>query len=436
MAAGISSGTAEPADCHGADAVPDLADLLATDALLDRLGDRLSFRATAPDDLFGDGSFATAGATAGGTGRSATGAGLGSDESDPLFGALLTWQQDLRLDDVPPLPSLGRADWALRRGRPRSHWKVLAVAAAIVLLLVSTAGVGSRLAKPGDLLWPVTRALWSDRVTSAEAGDKARLALERARAKVSSGDLTGAAVVLTSVPIEIVRVQPRDGRDELDREYSSLASQVPLLPTASGGNAPRVDPGDSDRTDGRGALPAPQIAPGAATTGTAASTRSATRTATTHPAPTSGSRPTSPPAAARTPEHPSTIPSAPATSTGIAPSSPVTSETSAPQTTAEPPTQGSTTEPTPTPTTEPVPTTGESTGTEPPAGTSSSSSSTSTTSSGILQIPVSSSASTTSTASTLAGPLQSAQDADTAAAQGAQQQVVAQNQAALQDSAN
>ena len=145
---------------------------------------------------------------------------------DAVASLLASWREDLRPDDLPAVPSLGRADWALRRGQRRGFRPMVAAAAAIAMLLVGSALVGSRMARPGDPLWGLTRVLWTDRVDSADAEHAAQDGLTSAQDELNKGHLSGASIALTFVSATLPRVQSRDDLDQIRRTYESLASQV------------------------------------------------------------------------------------------------------------------------------------------------------------------------------------------------------------------
>lgn len=200
----------------------DIAAVRADDELLDRI--RADF--TAGHDLF----------------EVHVGAGPGFWSVDAMETLLTAWQDELSAAPMPATPSLGKADWALRKGRRQGLRPMIAVGAAICALLIGSAGVGSRLARPGDALWPLTTVLWSDRVASAHAGEKVTRQLNVASSALDLGDPTGASTALTSVSVDLPEVQSLDGHDRLSASYVQLKDQV----------SSRLDPTQGSETESTG----------------------------------------------------------------------------------------------------------------------------------------------------------------------------------------
>ena len=188
-----------------------------------------------------------------------------------LAGLFSTWRAELHAERLPPTPSIGAADWAVRRGRPRTARPVVAAAAAMAILLLTSAAVGSRTARPGDTLWPVASVLWADRVDSAEAGRSAQTYLVRARSELSVGRLGNASAALTEVSGQLPRVQARDGLSELRSTYSLLVGEISeqlsasrLSTTAPALPAGLADPATAGAAPRSGRPGAAQAATGAA----------------------------------------------------------------------------------------------------------------------------------------------------------------------------
>lgn len=197
---------------------PELGDLVqigADDRFLDRLVAHLDLDPISPAGAGAADTSADPGAGADDTGSTA--------ELSRLFS---TWRAELHPSQLPPTPSVGTADWALRRGRRRTARPVVAAAAALAVLLLGSAAVGSRAARPGDTLWPVASVLWADRVDSAEAGRSAQNYLLRARSELSGGRVVNASAALTEVSGQLPRIQARDGLAELRSTYSVLVGEV------------------------------------------------------------------------------------------------------------------------------------------------------------------------------------------------------------------
>lgn len=193
----------------------DLAQIGDDDRFLDRLAAHLDLDPISPAGAGAADTSADPGAGADDTGSTA--------ELSRLFS---TWRAELHPSQLPPTPSVGTADWALRRGRRRTARPVVAAAAALAVLLLGSAAVGSRAARPGDTLWPVASVLWADRVDSAEAGRSAQNYLLRARSELSGGRVVNASAALTEVSGQLPHIQARDGLAELRSTYSVLVGEV------------------------------------------------------------------------------------------------------------------------------------------------------------------------------------------------------------------
>lgn len=160
---------------------------------------------------------------------------------------LQQWREECLLD-LPPAPT-GRllrraANWNRRSDAPardaerRSPWQAATgIAASIVLLLAGTTVAGSRTAHPGDVLWPVTQLLWSDRADSVVAEQAAILAMEQARRAIEQGDLDLARQMLATVADHLPHIRPQDGHDrlqaDLDTARMRMAANAPPPPASA-----------------------------------------------------------------------------------------------------------------------------------------------------------------------------------------------------------
>ncbi len=201
--------------------VVDLADVVSDDVLLDVIG---AHRAPTPADAPPEPTDVFVHAWPRARTAEAISARLPSDLGDPLSELFVTWREQLTAQPLPAPPSaesvaagVATAARARRTGRP-----VIGIAAAICALLIGSAAVGARAAHPGDMLFPVTQVLWSDRADSMVAGKTAREALTNARSAIDAGMTEKAKSDLRVASTVIPKVKPRDGKEELETDLVSL----------------------------------------------------------------------------------------------------------------------------------------------------------------------------------------------------------------------
>ncbi len=179
-----------------------------------------------------------------------------------LGGILAGWQRDVAVPAAAP-PCVDVAARKLSRAQAHPVRAAIGVAAAVATVLAGGAIVGSRLATPGDALWPVATVLWSDRVHSADASHEVRQALNEASTALNSGNAPSAVSALTRASGNLPMVQPLDGRDGLRHEYDVLAGEVSSTLSALAGSTVPTTPDGSD-ADG-GSLRITEAATGSAT---------------------------------------------------------------------------------------------------------------------------------------------------------------------------
>lgn len=162
-----------------------------------------------------------------GAGRAALSLVDGRHGADATSRLLAAWRNDLQPGALPPPLPVAAANRRLRRACGEHPWRpMVAVVAAITLLLLAAAGIGSRTARPGDTLWPLTQIIWHSRADSVLAGQATRTALDQARLALAGGDRSGAILALTAAAQKMDRVQPLDGRDRLRADYDELMGQA------------------------------------------------------------------------------------------------------------------------------------------------------------------------------------------------------------------
>jgi len=263
-------------DFHPDDAgVPvDLTAIVADDALLDALG---RHRRTPASEWAGavDGSI-------GGPARTPVLPGRPQPDLTDLFA---TWRAALEADPLPEPPTVDSVVLALRHtARQRSLRSMLGVAVAICALLVGSAGIGARTARPGDVLWPVTQVLWSDRAESVVAGDTTRVALGQARMALDAGLTSQARSALVVASTVLPRVAERDGHQNLKADLDNLWSTLDWV------QQQHAAPADAQEQ----AAPSPTAGPSAAASvGNNVTSSPAGSASSSPPGTSSGSDPTS-----------------------------------------------------------------------------------------------------------------------------------------------
>jgi hypothetical protein len=324
-------GLLEPGRSDGADR-PDIVDVHADDALLDALGRhpwsaRGRRRDTNPaarseqvPDVVRERLF---------------------DHPDDrrLLDLFVTWRSGLeRLPQpAPPCPEQAAAVISAS-ARRRTLNSMIGVAAAICALLVGSAAIGARTAHPGDVLWPVTQALWSDRADSVVAGNTARQALGQARTALGAGLTSEARSQLDIVSTALPKVAERDGHRVIEADMDDLLSTLDWIQQQDNA-APPAPAAEPPPTAPAAVVVGPTVrpaVPGSSTTAERPSVPSGTATrsvASTDPSSSSSSRssetpaPTSPGGTATHPAPPAStqpvvsVPSTPATTAAPASSS-------------------------------------------------------------------------------------------------------------------
>ncbi|MEV6522454.1 hypothetical protein AB0M43_10965 [Longispora sp. NPDC051575] len=150
---------------------------------------------------------------------------------DLLFLALTEW----RADAAEPGPAGGTLI-ALRPAPPRRRRLLVAVAAGLVLVAGAggvTAAAGD--ARPGSVLWPVTRLAYGDRAESFLAEQAADRSLTTADRDLAAGRVEDARRHLAEAEAELGKV----GSEEAARR---LAGRLTALRARLGADEPSADP--------------------------------------------------------------------------------------------------------------------------------------------------------------------------------------------------
>ena len=167
------------------------------------------------------------------------------DDADAeLLALFVDWRNELWSKPIPvppPPPILRPATAGAQPFRRRSLRATLAIGAAVAVLLMGFAMVGSRDARPGDALWVVASAIWTDRVESVESVHQVKAALDEARSLLRSGRSRDAHTALLRASAELEQVHEIDGRTEMRQQVDAL-----LLAVAPPSDQPRADLPDSE----------------------------------------------------------------------------------------------------------------------------------------------------------------------------------------------
>ncbi|MGY0232065.1 hypothetical protein [Longispora urticae] len=148
---------------------------------------------------------------------------------DLLFLALAEW----RADADAPGPAEGTLV-VLRPAPPRRRRLLVAVAAGLVLVAgaaVVTAAAGD--ARPGSVLWPVTRLAYGDRAESVLAEQAADRSLTTADQDLAAGRVQDARRHLAEAEAELERVGSEEAARRLSGRLTALRARLGADPASS-----------------------------------------------------------------------------------------------------------------------------------------------------------------------------------------------------------
>lgn len=201
---------------HGDSAIVDVADVFADDALIDAL---VSER----------GEAVSTGIGVQGGARGINAKGIGGRGGDPLIELFDIWRDEISSTPLPTLPAVPRASPAVAAGRHRPQRTVrpaLFIAAAICALLIGSAAVGSRTAKPGDALWPLASVLWSDRLDSVHSLHEVNDALAEVQDALAAGRPDDAREALMRATVQLGHVDDLDMPASMPEKVQQLWADV------------------------------------------------------------------------------------------------------------------------------------------------------------------------------------------------------------------
>jgi len=200
---------------HGDSPVVDVADVFADDALIDGL---LSERSE-PVSV--------------GAGFGGRDAGSGAPGADPLIELFDIWREEISSTPLPPMPAVRRVPHPVATGRhrlQRTARPAMLIAAAICALLIGSAAVGSRTAKPGDSLWPLASVLWSDRLDSVRSLNEVNNALAEVQIALDAGRPDDAREALMRATVHLGHVDDLDMPESMPAKVQEL--WVDIIPEA------------------------------------------------------------------------------------------------------------------------------------------------------------------------------------------------------------
>jgi hypothetical protein len=207
-------------------------------------------------------------------GVSVSSSGAGNDVEDHVSTILAAWKAEVDAEPVPELVDLDSAIAAIRSGRPAAnrlrHLAPVAAAAAFVVLTVGGLSVGSYSAEPSDVLWPVTKVLYSEKAESVEAADRVEKRIARAKQAIAAGQPALADEELKAAAADLAVVRPQEGRSTLTEVQDFLVAKAqetqPGIPTDPGAplatdQTRRVPPGAAIAGPGRTSEAVSPVAP-------------------------------------------------------------------------------------------------------------------------------------------------------------------------------
>ncbi len=178
-----------------------------------------------------------------------------SEPADRLAELLRAWRTEIDSAPLPPPIDVEKAVTVVHALPPRRRAirPMLGVAAAIVGLLIGSAAIGSRSAKPNTLLFAVTELLWSDRADSANAEKGVREAIDYASNALAAGHPDAAVIAIDQVTVLITKVDERDGRASLEADLQQVKSDLSMAtggtdPTATGTTTTDTTTTDTTKT--------------------------------------------------------------------------------------------------------------------------------------------------------------------------------------------
>ncbi|WP_214407109.1 anti-sigma-D factor RsdA [Pseudonocardia lacus] len=202
---------------------------------------------------------------------------VGYGSEDRVAAILAAWRAEVDAEPVPELLDVDTAVAAIaaardsgsslarRRSARARHLAPVAAAAAFLVITMGGVSIGSASAQPDDVLWPISKVLFSERAASVEAADRVQDHIDRAKQALVEGRPDEAAGELQLAQADLGAIRPEEGQVELADVQDFLLAKAAETPpgeiadlTAPLSTQPSrpVPPGVLDPTDPAQPLPA------------------------------------------------------------------------------------------------------------------------------------------------------------------------------------
>jgi anti-sigma-D factor RsdA-like protein len=158
----------------------------------------------------------------------------GYDADDRVAAILAAWKADVDAEPIPELVDVDTAVSTVLAARPRSgrtrHLVPVAAAAAFIVLAIGGVSVTSYNAQPDDVLWGVSKVLYSERAESVEAAARVEERIANAKDALAAGQPQRAAQELAQAEADLSVVRPQEGQGELAEAQDFLEAKAAETP--------------------------------------------------------------------------------------------------------------------------------------------------------------------------------------------------------------
>jgi hypothetical protein len=170
-----------------------------------------------------------------------TSAPQGYGSEDRVAAILASWRAEVDAEPVPELVDVDTAIAAIAAGRGTTslahrrsarvrHLAPLAAAAAFLVITMGGVSIGSASAEPDDVLWPISKVLFSERAASVEAADRVQDHIDRAKQALVEGRPGAAAGELQLARADLRAIRPEEGLVELADVQDFLLAKAAETP--------------------------------------------------------------------------------------------------------------------------------------------------------------------------------------------------------------